>query len=120
MSDHFRQNKALSDAFLIAGVTLLAAVLRFPLLGRLPPGLYRDEAINGLDALGVLEGVWPIFFTANNGREPLFIYLVAASVGLFGRTALAVRLVSAVLGTLTVPATYLLGRALFGRRVNTR
>ncbi len=117
MSDNFKQDKTLADVFPAAGVTLLAAVLRFPLLGRLPPGLYRDEAINGLDALGVLEGVWPIFFTANNGREPLFIYLVAISVGLFGRTALAVRLASAVLGTLTVPATYLLGRALFGRRV---
>jgi 4-amino-4-deoxy-L-arabinose transferase-like glycosyltransferase len=101
----------------MAGVTLLAATLRFPLLGRLPPGLYHDEAINGLDALRVLDGVTPVFFTANNGREPLFIYLIAGSIALLGRTALAIRVVSAILGTLTVPAAYLLGRRLFDRRV---
>lgn len=102
---------------LVIGVTLLAAALRFPLLGRLPPGLYHDEAINGLDALRVLDGVTPIFFTANNGREPLFIYLVAGSVAWLGRSAPAIRLVSAMLGTLTVPAAYLTGRRLFDRRV---
>lgn len=101
----------------MTGITLLAALLRFPLLGQFPPGLYHDEAINGLDALRVLEGVTPVFFTANNGREPLFIYLIAGSIALLGRTALGVRIVSAILGTLTVPATYLLGRRLFDRRI---
>ncbi|MFQ5859052.1 MAG: ArnT family glycosyltransferase, partial [Anaerolineae bacterium] len=101
----------------MVGVTLLAATLRFPLLGKLPPGLYHDEAINGLDALHVLDGVTPVFFTANNGREPLFIYLVAGSIALLGRSALAIRIVSALLGTLTVPATYLLGRRLFDQRI---
>lgn len=97
----------------LAGVTLLAAVLRFPLLGTLPPGLYHDEAINGLDALRVLGGHTPVFFSANNGREPLFIYLVAATVAALGRSALAIRLAAAILGTLTVPVTFLLGRRLF-------
>lgn len=106
-----------ADRVLMTGVTLLAAMLRFPLLGQLPPGLYHDEAINGLDAARVLDGVTPVFFTANNGREPLFIYLIAGSIALLGRTALAVRIVSAILGTLTVPATYLLGRRLFSRRI---
>jgi len=95
----------------------LAAALRFYSLGRLPPGLYHDEAYNGLDALRVLAGVRPVFFEANNGREPLFVYLVAASVAALGRSPLAVRLVSAILGTLTVPATYLMARALSTRRV---
>lgn len=101
----------------VVGITLLAAVLRFPLLGKLPPGLYHDEAINGLDALRVLEGVTPVFFPANNGREPLFIYLVAGAIALVGRSALAIRVVSAGLGTLTVPATYLMGRRLFDQRI---
>jgi 4-amino-4-deoxy-L-arabinose transferase-like glycosyltransferase len=101
---------------LVIGLTLLAAVLRFPGLGILPPGLYHDEAYNGLDALSVLAGARPIFFEANNGREPLFIYLVAASVAWLGRTTVAVRAISALLGTLTVPATYLMGRVWFDRR----
>ena len=101
----------------IALLTALAAVLRLVAIGRLPPGLYRDEAYNGLDALRVLGGELPLFFEANNGREPLFIYLAAASVGVLGRTPGALRLVSALAGTLTVPATYAMARAWFDRRV---
>ena len=101
----------------LALITALAAALRLIAIGMLPPGLYRDEAFNGLDALGVLDGRLTLFFEANNGREPLFIYLAAAGVGLLGRTPAALRLVSAVAGTLTVPATYALARAWFDRRI---
>ena len=63
-----------------------AVFLRFTNLGSWPPGLYRDEAFNGLDALRLLDGKLTVFFTANNGREPLYIYLTTLAVGLFGRT----------------------------------
>jgi 4-amino-4-deoxy-L-arabinose transferase-like glycosyltransferase len=98
-------------------VIAMAAALRFWALGSIPPGLYHDEAFNGLDALGVLEGERPIFFEANNGREPLFIYLVALSVAALGRSPGVIRIVAAVLGTLTIPATYLLAKAMFSRRI---
>ncbi|MGB9594042.1 MAG: ArnT family glycosyltransferase, partial [Anaerolineae bacterium] len=98
-------------------VIALAAALRFVALGDVPPGLYRDEAYNGLDAVQVLRGMSPVFFEANNGREPLFIYLVSAAVALLGRTPVAIRVVAAILGTLTVPATYFLFRAMYGRGV---
>ena len=101
----------------LISITLLAAILRFYALRALPPGLYHDEAYNGLDALTVLNGPRPVFFEANNGREPLFIYLVAIAVSLFGRTAFAIRVVSAMLGTLTVPAAYAAAKELYGRRV---
>lgn len=100
---------------LLAIVT--AACLRFVYLGRLPPGLYRDEAFNGLDALGVLDGQHAVYFQANNGREPLFIYLTALSIARFGRSAMAVRLAAAVVGTLTTWFTYKLAASWFGRRV---
>jgi len=73
-------------------------------LGSLPPGLYRDEAYNGLDALAILDGHTPLYFEANNGREPLFIYLLALPLALLGITPLALRLTSAIVGTLTIPA----------------
>lgn len=101
----------------LALVTVVAALLRLAAIDTLPPGLYRDEAYNGLDALRVLRGETPIFFEANNGREPLYIYLLAASVGIWGRSPGALRLVSALIGTLTVPAIYWLGRELFDRRI---
>lgn len=100
----------------LALIVLLAAVLRLAAIDRLPPGLYHDEAYNGLDALNVLRGETSLFFEANNGREPLFIYLTALSVGLLGPTPGALRVVAALLGILTIPATYLLGRTLFGAR----
>ena len=95
----------------------MATGLRFWALGSIPPGLYHDEAFNGLDALGVLGGERPIFFEANNGREPLFIYLVALSVAALGRSPGAIRIVAALLGTLTIPATYLMAKAMFNRRI---
>jgi hypothetical protein len=96
---------------------LAGAALRFYALGEAPYGLYRDEAFYGLDAVEVVKGARPIFFPANNGREPAYIYLLSLSVAAFGRTAFGLRFASAVIGTLTIAVTYLLGRALFNRRV---
>jgi 4-amino-4-deoxy-L-arabinose transferase-like glycosyltransferase len=96
---------------------LLGAAARFYGLGTLPPGLYHDEAYNGLDALRVLEGERPIFFEANNGREPFFLYGMAVAMSYLGRTPYAVRVTAAVLGTLSVPATFLMARAMFDRYV---
>ena len=101
----------------VVGLTALAAALRLLALADIPPGLYHDEAFNGLDALGILEGTHAIYFAANRGREPLFIYLIAATVGALGRTPGALRLAAAVCGTLTVPATFLMVRAWFDERI---
>lgn len=120
-------------------ILLLAVWLRFWQLDSLPPGLYHDEAYNGLDALSLLSGEtfpqfyegwelyaqdahagrppapqrYPVFFEGNYGREPLHVYLMALSIGLLGNTAAAVRAVPAVAGVLAVLATYLAARALF-------
>jgi 4-amino-4-deoxy-L-arabinose transferase-like glycosyltransferase len=112
-----RRYRWLREFALVAGVTALAAALRIFALGEIPPGLYHDEAFNGLDGLSVLRGEWPIYFAANRGREPLFIYLIAATVNLLGRTPGALRLAAAVCGTLTIPATYLMAHAWFNRRL---
>lgn len=101
----------------ICALTLLAALLRFPCLDRLPPGLYHDEAYNGLDALAINEGHHAIFFPANNGREPLYIYLVSLTIRVFGRTPVGIRAASAVLGTLLVPLIFVLGREMFDKNV---
>ncbi len=95
---------------------VVGGALRFWALGDAPPGLYRDEAFNGLDALAVLDGDHALFFPANNGREPTYIYLTALAVALLGRTALAVRLAAAVIGTLTTGLIYRLGAAWFDRQ----
>lgn len=98
-------------------VSALGAVVRFAAIGSIPFGLYQDEAFNGLDALRVLSGTTPLYFTTNNGREPLFIYLISLSIAWLGRTPAAVRLPAAFLGTAIIPVTALLGKRLFNNRV---
>ena len=99
----------------------MAAGLRFWHLDQIPPGLYRDEAVNGLDALDVLsgnrQGESPLYFSGNNGREPAYIYLTALSIRLLGRNVEALRLAAAVIGTLTTWFVYKLAKTWFDRRV---
>ena len=55
----------------LMGVILVAAALRLWKLDVLPPGLWYDEAVNGVDTRMVLSGKgFPLYFAANNGREP--------------------------------------------------
>lgn len=101
----------------LALVALVAVYLRLHALAEVPRGLLFDEAINGVDALNILGGWRPIFLPDNFGREPLFIYLQAASVGLLGRTDLALRLPAALFSLASMVVAYLLMRRLFGARV---
>ena len=108
----------LPGAAWLLGILALAAFYRFFRLPALPPGLNPDEAMNGNDALASLaSGRFAVFYPENYGREGLFIWIVALSLKAFGASVGALRLPSAVIGTLTIPAIYLLASELYGRRV---
>ncbi len=95
----------------VTGVVLIAWALRVVALDTLPPGIDRDAATNGVYALYILrEGIRPLFYRIG-APEPLIIYAQALSVALFGVSVFALRIVTAVVGTLTIPALYLLARA---------
>jgi 4-amino-4-deoxy-L-arabinose transferase-like glycosyltransferase len=111
-----KRHRWLLDAGALVLILAVGAFLRFWRLSQVPPGLFHDEAFNGLDALRVLEGYRPIFFPANAGREPLFIYLQAA-VAALGASPPVLRATSALVGLATLPAIYWLGRELFGSKV---
>ena len=88
-------------------IVALAGFLRFWQLDKLPPGLYPDEAANGVNALQVLDNAdFKVFYPENNGREGFFINLQALSVQVFGTTPWALRAVSALVGTLTILIFY--------------
>ncbi len=91
-------------------IASVAIFLRVYAMERLPPGLFSDEAVEGLDALDVLAGNFAIWFHAGLGREPLFVYLVALSYRVFGVTPLATRLPALMAGLATIPATFFLVR----------
>ena len=99
---------------LVIAVTLMAAFFRFYKLGLVPPGFHYDEALEALEALGVLRGEgYPIYFAGDFGISPILIYLTAITFSIFGPSSLAMRAVNAVVGVATVPALYLLSRELF-------
>ena len=76
----------------------------------MPPGLFFDEAANLFDISAILQGARPLYFPANNGREPMFFYWASLFATVWGLTPYAIRLASAVVGVLTLAATFFCAR----------
>ena len=96
-------------------ILALAVFLRLYRIHEIPSGIYVDETNAGLDALYVLEGrqVSP-FGMGWYGTPNGYIYYMALIFKLFGANWLALKWVSLIPAILTVPAVFLLGRAMFG------
>ncbi|MFZ2358943.1 MAG: PA14 domain-containing protein, partial [Anaerolineae bacterium] len=105
------------DLLLLALVLAISAFVRFHQLNAFPNGCQSDECNNGLDALKWLGGAGYLpFAETNEGQATLFTYLIALSFQLFGVGVTQMRVVSALMGVLTVGAFYVLGRDHYGRR----
>lgn len=95
-------------------ILLLAIFFRFWSITQTPPGLYPDEAINGNNAVYAADTAdFKPFYQENNGREGLYMNITALSIRYFGLKPWAIRLVSAIFGSLTVLGMFYLGRELF-------
>lgn len=106
------------ELFLVAAILLVAAFMRVYRLDQLPPGLHYDEAFNATQAQKVLAGVErPLVFSEDLTEEPMAIYTASVFFALFGASPFTLRLVSAVVGIVTVAALYLLARQLFATRL---
>lgn len=110
MGLNYRFNQGTLKWIAVLLIALAALTLRVYAIDRLPPGLFGDEAVEGLDALDILAGNFAIWFHAHLGREPLYVYLVALSYAAFGVSALATRLPAIVAGLLTLPVAFLFAR----------
>jgi 4-amino-4-deoxy-L-arabinose transferase-like glycosyltransferase len=110
--------------FWIILIVLLAGFLRFWHLTQVPPSLNSDEVAIGYNAYSVIKTgrdeyntPYPYTFRSfDDYKMPVYVYLVAGSMKLFGFGDFAVRFPSALLGTITVFFTYLLAYELFKRR----
>lgn len=101
---------------IVAVILILGAYVRFTHLTCLPGGLYPDEAMNTTDGLKAAEaGTWPFFYENNNGREGLYISILGYLLHWFGPSLWIVRFLPALIGTLTLPAVYWLGRRVSGK-----
>jgi hypothetical protein len=94
-------------------ILIIAAFFRAYQLDAIPPGLTHDEAGHGHDAIAILHGARPIYETVGYGREPLYDYVVAAAMPIFGSNDLTLRLVSVAAGLLLIVVTHFWVRRVF-------
>ncbi len=102
----------------IVFITLAAFGLRIWQLSSIPPGWRDDELINSLViSQKFLDGQWAVYYPDASGHESLYHLFNAGMLSIFGPGSAGIRLLSAILGTLTVPLTYLVANRLFGWKV---
>jgi hypothetical protein len=104
------------------GLLAVCAVAVFFRVYRLnPPGLWGDDAINGLLAFDILDGrirsPLQIISHAHSNFHALSNYLIAAAFWAFGPGLTPLRLPSIVCSVLCVPLLYATAAPLFGARV---
>jgi len=102
---------------LMVVLLLIAAFFRFYRPSAVPPGPSHDE-LRMMD-LGelIVEGERPLHWTISYSAEPLFMYLLALAMPIWGFTPFGARMVTRFAGLLLVALAYPLARRLFGRRV---
>lgn len=103
------------DIALVLLITLLALALRAIDLEHIPGGFHGDEGEWSAYALSILNGTAIAPFGLGWDLHPtLYSYLQAGSMAVFGRTVGGVRMLSALVGALTIPLVYCLMRNMFG------
>lgn len=110
--------RGIQTAWLLTLILVIALALRLFNLDGQPPGLWRDEARHGLQALRIWSDPTyrPVYVVVGADLPALFFYLMAPIVGLLGPHVWSVRLVSALAGALTPLALYWAAVPLIGRR----
>ena len=100
---------------LLVSITVLAFALRFWQLKSVPPGWRDDELINSLViSQKIVDGDLSVYYADASGHEALYHALNGIMLAIFGPGVPGIRWLSALLGAITVPFTYLVGRRLFG------
>jgi len=114
-----------SDFFWLSLIFILALLLRFYQLGQVPSGFVNDEAAFGYNAYSLIQTgkdefgkAWPIVFRSfGEGKLPVYFYLTIPAILLFGLTEFAVRLPSALFGSLTILLAYFLVKEISKNRL---
>jgi hypothetical protein len=114
---------ALDVVLLAVGVALLAT--RFVALELSPPGFYVDEFLGALHVICLSQTghsssgqAWPLFAEGGAGGfyTPVFLYLGAAWIRLFGTSIYAFRALAAFAGTVTVLGATAVAKRIGGPR----
>lgn len=105
--------QACADRPILAGILVVAAALRLFHLG--VQSLWYDEGYSVYLAGKSLAEL--TIETASDIQPPLYYYLLHFWMLIFGRSEVAVRSLSLLLGVLSIPLFYWLGRRVFSREV---
>ena len=103
-------------AFIV--ILLIAAFFRFYRLSQIPAEPFSDHAEKILDLYDITQGQTHIFFTRNTGREAFQFYwsLIVAAIFQTGLSFQTLKIGTALIGFITLPFIYLLGREIANRR----
>lgn len=106
-------------AILLFAATALVFFFRFTQTETVPPEPFSDHAEKLYDVYDVSQGDTHIFFPRNTGREAIQMYWTLWVANIFGTglSYLSLKLGTALLGFLTLPFIYLLGKEIGGTRV---
>ena len=103
---------------LVAGLFALAFVARATNLEGLPINMHGDEGDMGISARAIANGEpRNPFGTGWLAFPNLWFFLQSVTLRLFGDPVIGVRMASAVVGALGIPAMYFLGKVSFNRSV---
>jgi len=105
------------EAAMILFLTVSAFLLRGPGIGEIPPGVWVDEAVEGLQAGAALAGERLPDLADSSvmyPRWPVWWMLERLAVAVGGMTASAIRAPAVVVGTLSVPLAWWVVRSLAG------
>lgn len=108
----------------LVGILLLAVFLRTIQFLNVPPGFYADEAGVGYEAFALWQtgadrwGITlPVYFISwGSGQSVLYSYLMIPMLAVFGLTIFSTRLLSWLIGILTLPLMYVTVKRVFGQR----
>ena len=117
-SPEARRQKIIRSAIVIVafGIALFFRLYR---TASVPAEPFSDHAEKILDVYDITQGKWGIFFPRNTGREAIQMYWTVLIAKVFGTglTFLSLKLGTALLGILTIPYVYLLGKEFGSPRV---
>jgi hypothetical protein len=103
---------------LLTAILLIAAFFRFYHLAQVPAEPFSDHAEKILDVYDITQGETRIFFPRNTGREAIQFYwtILIAAIFQTGLTFQSLKIGTAILGFVTLPFIYLLGKEIANRR----
>lgn len=108
---------------LLAGIILLAFVLRFYKVAEIPPSLNWDEVSIGYNAYSILktgEDEWGVSFPLHfksygEYKLPSQVYFSIPGIWIFGLNEFGVRITPVIYGTVSVFLLFLLSKRMFNR-----